>query len=364
MAQAKRKAVPKAASGNSKKPPVAEPAPKDANIRLEAPKEAPPPPAQKDAAAKKPAEKDELEEAIISPISGTWGFLKSGPLSLYMPLLKLNVVRTVAYMISVVILFAGLFGITLLLAALAKDSAIVFFAVIAILGIIGGLLILWMVQSFESAAFVLVASKLGGKGYSMRGALGLAAGPTLRYALIDLGLRILLMAPGLLLFALPFAFLPAGSSWQVATPGLIIAYVLFLVYYFVANLIYEFLMQFWRYGFLIEGRDVVESFHRGLSLVRRFFVETLFFDLVYAVAFLISSIPSFIFGVVIYFILLAVQIVSLMALGLWGYAVYFLAILATSILAIAFSTIMETVCRPLHYLFWKGISARMGEKKD
>jgi len=303
-------------------------------------------------------ETDDFAEIITRPVVGAWDFLKTGCLPAYLSLLKLNLVRNVLYFLSLAVLFGILLGIVLALAGYAAASPLVFWSAMLILMLAGFVLILWMVQTFESAAYLLIAQKIAAKPYSMMSALGSARGPTLRYAFLDLGLRLLVMIPGLLLLLLPFGVQMGTGSSAFLAPGLALAYFTFLIYYFFANLIYEFLVQFWRYGFLFEGLGVVASLKRSYSLIRSRPIETFVFNLVYVVAFIAFSIPSFVFGIVAYFVLLIVQLASLMALGMWGYVVYFAVALLLAIAGIVFSSIMETACRPLHYLFWKGVTDR------
>jgi hypothetical protein len=307
------------------------------------------------AIAKKPEETDDFAEIISQPVSGAWDFLQTGYPSVYLSLLKLNLARNSLYFISIVALFGISFGIVLAFPGYATGSPLIFWGAMLFIMLAGFALILWMVQTFESAAYILIAQKFAKKPYSMIGALKSASGPTLKYSFLDLLLRLLVLVPGLLLFLLPFGLQMATGMSAILAPGLVFAYIAFLVYYFFANMAYEFLVQFWRYGFLMEGLGVVASLKRALALIRSRPIETFVFDLVYLVVSLIFSIPSFVFGVVAYFVLMFVQLVSLMALGMLGYAVYIAVALLLSIVGIVFSSMMEAACRPLHYLFWKGI---------
>ncbi|MFH0884943.1 MAG: hypothetical protein V1861_04495 [Candidatus Micrarchaeota archaeon] len=307
---------------------------------------------------KNPEETDDFVEIISQPVSGAWDFLQKGYPSVYISLLKLNLVRNVLYFLSIVALFAILFGIAIAFPGYATTSPLIFWGALLFIMLAGLALILWMVQSFESAAYILVAQKLVGKPYSMAGALGSASRPTFKYAFIDLLLRLIVLAPGLLLFLLPFGIQMGTGMNAILAPGLVFAYIAFLIYYFFANIVYEFLTQFWRYGFLFEGFGVIASLKRALALIRSRPIETFVFDLVYVVALLIFSIPSFVFSVVAYFVLMFVQLFSLMALGMAGYAVYIAVALILSAVGIVFSSMMETACRPLHYLYWKGIAER------
>jgi hypothetical protein len=368
MAEPTRKtALKDAPAPKAKKPPMpASPAPSPAvaSQKKDAPKAAHPAqmPKPKGAASplpeKKPDETDDFTDMISQPISGAWEFLQTGYPSLYIPLLKLNIVRNVLYLLSIAALFGVLFGIALALPGYATGSPLVFWGAMAFILLAGFALILWMVQSFESAAYILVSNALAGKPYSMAGALGSARGPTLKYSFLDLLLRLLALTPGLLLFLIPFG-LQLATGWSAGVaPMLVFAYIAFLVYYFFANMAYEFLVQFWRYGFLFEGLGAVASLKRSLGLIRSRPLETFIFNLVYLVVLFIFSIPSFIFGVAAYFVLMFVSLVSIMALGLLGYAVYIAAALILSAVGIVFSSMAEAACRPLHYLYWKGISEK------
>jgi hypothetical protein len=308
-------------------------------------------------------QEDEFTSRIFSPVSAAWDLLRSGALSLYIPLLKLNLVRNIAYFICLALLLAVLAGAAIAAgpgAYAANPPA--FLAMMGVILLGGGIIILWLMQTFESAAYVLVAAKAGNKPYSMRAALGDSAPPTFRYALLDAGLRLLVLLPLALILVAgymslsPLNSLPSDSARPAFGVFFVFAYVLFIAYIFLSNLLYEFAAQFWRYGFLIEKRPVVQSLKRGLGLIRESPFEVLLFGIIYAAVFLVSSVPSFFYGIVMYFAVVFVQIAAILVVGPAGYIVYAAAVILAALVGVVFSTITETVCRPLHYMFWKRLS--------
>jgi len=63
-----------------------------------------------------------------------------------------------------------------------------------------------------------------------------------------------------------------------------------------------------------------------------------------------------------YFVLMLVQILAMVALGPLGLVAYLMAAILASLIALVFSTIAETVCRPLHYMFWRRLAPVPGRK--
>lgn len=321
-------------------------------------------------AAKQAPETDELTDKLISPLSEAWELLKGGVAPLYLSLLKLNLARNIAYYLSLALLIGILFGLTMASAGMPESlPPWALFAALLAIGLFAGFLILWMVQTFESAAFILVRDKAEGRPYSMRAALGEASSPTFRFVFVDIGVWLLLFLPLIILAVLAAAFLMpqqlllgSGANDGGARLILFSAYILAILYVLGASLLYTFITQFWRYGFLLQGRGVVESLKASLGLIRENPLEVVLFDLIVVAASVFASIPSYIFGFMMYFVLMFVQVIAILALGPFGFAVYFAAAIVVALLALVFSTITDTVCRPLHYMFWRRLT-RAGPKK-
>jgi hypothetical protein len=160
-----------------------------------------------------------------------------------------------------------------------------------------------------------------------------------------------LIVPAAVIIAVPFLLLSSGGGVPLVL-GLMAAYLFFIAYLMLAGTLYEFLTQFWRYGFAVEGRGIVESLKSGLSLVRRWPLEVLVFDFILLIMMALASIPMMVFYFAAYFVLMVVMFIPVV-----GIFLYFAGFMLVYLVAILLLALVEVAWRPAHCLFWKRMKA-------
>jgi hypothetical protein len=182
---------------------------------------------------KKKSETDEFVDYIGAPLDSWWKFIRADYREYYLRLLKLHLVR-VLLQFAIIAIFAAI-GIGILIGGSTLQvpggllGAII---VLVIAVIIGALLSMWVLQSFENAAYVLTDAQLNRKPYRMLDALGAVKGKTLRFVIVDSILQFVILLPAMLILLLPFAGLFTGSSAATLLfmMGFWLAYLFFLLY--------------------------------------------------------------------------------------------------------------------------------------
>jgi len=332
--------------------PTAAPAP--------APALPPPPPSPAAIPAPKepqPPKKDDFVDYISEPFGAWWSFTAANFKEYYVRLLKLNFARLFV-MIGLtigllIILIASMFAGAYLQWNIAAIAAIIVLALLCIL-VVG-----WADQCFESAAFSLTEAQANRKPFSILNALNFVKGVTFRYVLVDALVRFVFCLPAIIVLAIPLIALFSGSvmASTIFFMGFWVAYLFFIVYGFFANLLLNFLTQFWRYGFLFEGMGVIASLKGGVSLIKRRFPEVLVSDFIIIALILVASIPYFIFFGITWLGLFFLQMMA-MAIPLVGLAIYLIAVFIVAIIAIFLTTIVDLAWRPAQYFVWRKVSAK------
>lgn len=119
-------------------------------------------------------------------------------------------------------------------------------------------------------------------------------------------------------------------------------------------MIYAFFLQFWSYGFLIQGLGVRQSLINSYKLVRSRPLDVLIFDFVFMVLIWVVSVPMSIFFVIAYVLLIFLSIMTLLVPFI-GIVISLLVLLLFAMIFIIFMTLAQMVSLPVMYLFWKRI---------
>ncbi|MEW6722140.1 MAG: hypothetical protein AB1324_02675 [Candidatus Micrarchaeota archaeon] len=304
-----------------------------------------------------------IPDEFIAPIKGAlddwWVFLKGNYKDYYLRLLKLNLSKLLATILFTVVAVIALFAAGFLLGGSGMGAGgilaipLIILMVLAIIAFV--LAYLWIDYTFESAALMLTHSRVSGKDFSIIEGVRSAARKTLDFTLIDSGLRLLVLLPAILLLGLPLLMMVQGQSFLGASmAGFMVAYLVFWVYLIVSMPLYNFAVQFWRFGFLLEGRDVLDSLKSGFLLLKSKLAETAVFVLLMAAIGLLFLIPYAIYYAVAYVFILVVQLVA-MFIPVVGLIIYVALWLLFALSLVFFQTLFELSWRPLHYMFWKRI---------
>jgi hypothetical protein len=362
----------KAAKGTANKAPIrAKPAPiASAPEGTPAPAPVPDPvPAHVPAHAPQPAassagKPDAFEDAIRIPLERWWAFACAGIVQFYLRLLKLNLVRVVSQYAAIALLAALIAAAAYAIIATPVDISLPAALIgVGTAGILSCLLVLWLIQSFENAAYLLTSSQISRSPFSIRDGLDRVKGKSLRFMLLDMSLRTLMLIPAVLVLLSPLLAAIVGGTGP--TPALLplffLTYMFYVAYYYATGILYQFLTQFWRYGFLFEGLGIVASLRKSVSLLRSHFAEVLVYDLILVVLYFVATIPLMLFTAIAYFGMIFIQFAA-MAMPLAGIAAYAVAFFIVALGATFLSTIAEAVWRPAHYEFWKRIAAHPERK--
>jgi hypothetical protein len=303
--------------------------------------------------------KDAFEDSIRIPLENWWNFACANFKEFYFRLLKLNLIRVILQFAAMGALLLLLVGIILWTPWVGLENGLLIMLLsVGVLGILGFLAVLWLIQSFENTAYLLTRAQIKRDPFSLPGGLNAVKGKTLRFVLVDVSLRTIILLPAVLILAVPFVVIFNASAAAFAFfPLFMFAYVFYLLYFYVTGVIYQFLTQFWRYGFLIEGLGIIAALRKSVSLLRAHFFEVLVYDAILVVLYFTASIPLMIFTGITYFGLMFLQIAAL-AVPLVGIILYAVAFLFAALIATFLSTITEVVWRPAHYEFWKQITGR------
>ncbi len=365
------KAKPPAAARSGQAPPkAAPPSPKPAQAPAPKPAEekaapvptapqpktaqppAPKPAARKEAPAPVPAQKapgnreeDEFIENMKVPLLGAWDFVRANFKQYYIELLKIGLMKLVvtlgAFIVMVLLALALAFGTA------ALGGGIVGILLMAAVILAGYFAIFWLNNAFEVVAYTMTDAMLGGRKYALVETVLSQKRKTLTYTVVDAAFRIVMLIPAVVIIAVPFLFLNAGGGVPLIL-GLMAAYLFFIAYVMLTGTLYEFLTQFWRYGFAVESRGIVESLKSSIALVRGWPLEVIVFDFILMIMMALASIPMMVFYFAAYVVLMFVMFIPVV--GLFLYLAGLLLVYLVSILLIA---LMEVAWRPAHCLFWK-----------
>ncbi|MBD3210442.1 hypothetical protein GF318_03605 [Candidatus Micrarchaeota archaeon] len=314
---------------------------------------------------------ENLVDFVLAPFRKWFAFIKTNHVRYYLQLLKINLAAAVMYFIPMTVFLVLLAGSIIALAgtnslldfsgmeALLANSAILL-AVLA-----GGLALFiiaeWLSKSVKLSAVVFTDSEFSKQKFSIWGTFQKIRGKVFWYLIADMLIRILLFLPGFLVLVLVLGgggllLFPGGQGSGAAilalVLGLLTGYLLLIVYMFIVNLLYSFLAQFWTYGFLLEGKGVIDSLKESLGIVKRRFLETAAFYILLAILSVVFAAPLLLFNFLANF---SIRIINLLIQTgqLWAIIVLVIAVLVQVVVAVVLSTLVEWFRLPAHYLYWK-----------
>jgi hypothetical protein len=315
-----------------------------------------------------PAQKNnpELGELVISPFKAWLDYISGNYVRYYTGLLKINIVALLVDWGLVLLLglaiagllfamlgaptFAGILaspaiGIKAALSALAGNIAML--AALAAVIIIGIFAITWLVDTVSFTSVVFTDTEFCGKGFSIGETFGGMKWTVLRYVIVNAAIWLVIALPAIALLIMIVSAMAGAASGVLA--------LLLLAYILLAMLVFGFLTQFWRFGFLLEGKGVIESLKASVAIARKQPLGVFLFDVFWVVGMFVCMIPmlcySFVAGI-------PLSMMEKLALGsssltMWG--MYILASAVNASLAMFLATLYQIFSLPTSYLFWKRI---------
>jgi len=327
-------------------------------------------PVSRPAEAPKAPQKQGLLDFVIEPFSKWFDFIKKNWKQYYLGLLKItffNLATTLAVLIILGLVLGAMavvgFGANALTngAAAAAIGANVVLLVAATAIIIAiALLLMWVNTTISLSALVFTDASFNGKKFGLRATCWAIKWKVLRYLVLSVAIGLVLAIPlivvgGIYIMGAGAAGL-SGAGAGLAAVGGALVFAIAMVYIIVAAILYGFLTQFWRFGFLVEGLGIRVALKKTVSIVRMRLAEVLVFDILWVIGIVIFSIPLFVYGMVESIIEMVVRVV----VGLIGNDIL---ILATVIIIMIINTIfqsllgavLEAFSLPTLYLFWKKV---------
>lgn len=299
-----------------------------------------------------PPEKDEFVEYLSGPASSWWDFTRANYKGFYLRMLKLNFARffaMAAAAASIFIIFLAVFAG----GAFLKAETLPIAAAALILAILSLVFLMWANQLFENASYLATEAQINKKPFSMISALFSLKGISMRFTLVDSLIRLALLVPALLVLgAVLYPIATNSPERGVLLISLWLAYIILLVYMYLTNLLADFILQFWRYFFLFEGRGVIASLRPAASIIRRNPAEVLMFDILILISMLVFSVPYAVFFGFTYLILVILQFFAIF-IPILGILVYLLAVVIIALAGIFFTTIIDLSWRPAQYFVWR-----------
>lgn len=285
-----------------------------------------------------------------------WDFVKKNYKVYYVQLLKVLLTQVAAAIgMLIIICLIGVtayFGVTALNLTQYWMWLLGIGAIAAIIAIVA---MNWIQRSILFTEVTITDAMLGGRQLGIAKSFSDIKWRTLRYVITDIVVRIVVFLPALILLALPFlsfVVLPKDAAMSAFIMLFMVAFMAAWLYYIVALIAYAFLLQFWPYGFLIEGLSVKDSLKKSYRIARSRPFDVLVFDIVLLALSWTATIPMMVFYMLAYFAIIFLQII-LIFLPLAGIAAILACIVIMAIVSVFFSALIEMVRVPLHYLFWK-----------
>ncbi|MDD5172034.1 MAG: hypothetical protein PHF60_03280 [Candidatus ainarchaeum sp.] len=307
-----------------------------------------------------PKNEDEFGDAITSPFGQWWGYIKANFAKFYLKMLAINLIDLVVKILIMVLLLAVVMGGGIAIGSASSELAsagLTGMAIIAVVYLIYLLISNWLHYAIKFLAILFADSEFSKKPFSMWGSFTAIAGRAFRFTIVDGLIRIALLLPVILVAVLVFlniSWPPQGASAIL----LMAAYFVAILYIFVVFSMYTIVVQFWSYGFLIEGLGVVDSLKKGVSILRKKILETLIFDIAGAMLYLMAMIPLVVVYFVLYFVMMLAMISAAALMPGMGIVMVILWVLVLGIAVVIFTSLAECAWVPTHYLFWKKISGK------
>jgi hypothetical protein len=337
---------------------------------------------------KKSENKEGIIDYVFEPFTKWFDHLRNNALSLYLGLLKISLANLAAFiLITLLYILLGaslvfLMGSESALTDLTKFIYLLFenlylSALLVLLTLVYWVLLAWIGSSISLSAYLFADSQFRKKPFRIiKSAMRIKWG-VLRYMLVQLGIWLAIVSPFLilLLLALAAGYSVFGNSFDGSDPsalsGLLIGgmflsmlvLLAFVVYMGIANVLFEIITQFWLYGFLLEGRGIIDSLKRSLSLIKMRLPEVLVFDFFFLVGFLAASIPLTLFSIFSDVFFEFFRFVDVMGDALY-LGIYIIAVIFNVLITMLLATLVEAYYIPVHYLFWRKVNEEKISSKN
>ncbi len=293
-------------------------------------------------------------DLVLGPITEWWGYIKvkSNYQKHYLGFLKITAVALGTALVLALVLGGILFGAAALAGVLLKNLLIlvpfILFATIAYIAV------MWVACSFKLTNVLFTDAQLSGKPFGLMASFNRIKIPVLKYLLTKGAILFVLLLPVLVLLGISLASMLSGNAILViaGVVSLVFVYILFIIYAILVGVVFQFVTQFWVYGFLLEGKGIVESLKASYRLARSKILETAVFDIISHFISMALSIPFLIFYFVAYFGFMLLQL-TFLVMPLAGMVMVGVALLVAAVIAMLLITIVELYNVPSHYLYWK-----------
>jgi hypothetical protein len=319
--------------------------------------------------------KPDIFDPIIDSFRQWLDYIRPNLVRYYTGILKINLASLFATwalliaIIAVVVVIAFALGILVIgtggiSAGNSPALLLPILVIVAIIIIILAILALQLVQTtIESTSIVFTDAEFNDKDFSIMGTSGRIAGRILRYILVNAAIWIAILIPVIIL-AIALAAWGGGMISASSADGTgflsgllaVMAFVMLVIlYYFIAAMVYYFLTQFWIFGFLVDGKGVIESLRASVSIIRKRPLEVIGFDILFIVGMLVFSIPLIIFNFIAYIPMTLLDTAARLSYNIILWGIYLSAVIVQSILIVFFTSFVQVFTTPAHYLFWKRI---------
>ncbi len=311
-----------------------------------------------------------LTDFITQPLNTWIEYMKENAVKYYKNLLKINLASIAAFVVPIIV-FGAMAALLFFLLGGTKIPNMLAMVVSGFVLLVGIILAGWASDSIEMTRILYTDAEFSGKPFNMVETAKMISGKVLRYLIADVLIWTLLMIPAAIIF---FLFLggwvglsalgtkTGSSGFLLALLGFLAGYMLIFVYLVAATFLHNFLLQFWKYGFLLENLGIRESLKKSISIIKRRPLEVFVFNLVSGIiAGGVLSIPLIIYGVLAQIGFNIIQLSLL--LGPIGWVIIIVAIIIHLIINTILGTIPEAFAVPTHYLVWKMAKDSKSESK-
>lgn len=349
---------------------------------VQPPAPAPAPQAQPRAPAQPPAPaKKTYTEIITEPLNMWYNYITKSFARYYTGLLKIEFVSLIAQWFLLLVLalislgiIVGMVGVNItanirggIMALLGNTTALV---AIILLWIVGIILISWAKATLSLAMVAFTDAEFASKGFGLMEAVSRLKWKTLRYIIAEAIAFILLMLPLIIVIAILVgggalalghanaqAASAAGSGAGTGLLAMLMAVPLLIVfsllYIIIVLFVFGFFAQFWIYGFVVDGKGVIESLKASYRTVRKKPLEVLGFDVLFIIGCLLFSVPVIIYSIVASIPMNIAQLIARVGASPTLWVLYFVLVVLNTLVTILFSTIIDVFSMPSMYLFWK-----------
>ena len=274
---------------------------------------------------------------VKEPFEKWWAFITESFAEYFIGIFRINLLSFLAMIAFVIALVAiALAGFFALGGTTGIGSyglpALVLFGIVALIGVI---LMVWVSEAIKLTAYIYTDCMLTKKKFGIIESFNRIKWDTVKYLLIDLGIIIAIMIPGMIL-----AVIAAFTG--------IIGWILFAGYILAVMLGYAIVRQFWVFGFLIKKQGVVDALKDSVDMVRKNLKAVILFDIVLVLGAIIFEGPSILYGLV------SDSMLENAMVG--GTVMAILIIFLHLLITLALTTLGEIFILPTTYLMWKKLS--------